>query len=153
QRLAFAPDGTKIASGDYSGQIRLWDVRTGEGQKVMGHSGEVKGMAFSPDGTRLASVGDQTVRLFDVAHQQSLILTRGDVRAVAFSPDGAKLAWAGADGVIQIRQMPNGAATFLRGHSGPISQLIFPADGKSLVSLSNDRTVRIWNFTTGASQV
>src|SRR5262249_41616499 len=47
---------------------------------------------------------------------------------------------------------PNGAATLLRGHSGPISQLIFPADGKSLVSLSNDRTVRIWNFTTGASR-
>lgn len=36
-----------------------------------------------------------------------------------------------------------------RGHSAKISDIIFSPDGKSLISVSNDKTIRIWNPSNG----
>jgi len=55
--LAFAPDGQILATGDWGGTTRLWDVAIGEqlGTLEQGHA--VYGAAFRPDGSRLATAG------------------------------------------------------------------------------------------------
>jgi WD40 repeat protein len=55
--LAFTPDGRILASGDWAGLIRLWDVSTGEPLQVLEQGGSVKAAAFRPDGRRLATAG------------------------------------------------------------------------------------------------
>ena len=61
--LAVAPDGT-IASGDHSGEIRLWDSGSGAGAsgrdgrflRVLARQGTAVGsLSFSPDGKLLLS--------------------------------------------------------------------------------------------------
>ena len=37
----------------------------------------------------------------------------------------------------------------LEGHTGSVSKLVFSADGTTLASTSDDRTIRIWNVLTG----
>ena len=71
--MAFSPDGHTLASGNYDGAVRLWDVTDPAhprplGQILTGGTARVMSVAFSPDGHTLASGDDDgTVLLWDVA--------------------------------------------------------------------------------------
>lgn len=65
--VAFAPDGSRLATGGADGTVRIWDAQTYEQLLVLnGHEDYVKDVAFSADGSVLASAsGDKTVRVWD----------------------------------------------------------------------------------------
>jgi WD40 repeat protein len=66
---AFSPDGKQLASIDFSGKVKLWDVASGkEVSGFQAHSGPTFMLAFSPDGKLLATASiDGTIRLFDAS--------------------------------------------------------------------------------------
>nr|WP_240982397.1 WD40 repeat domain-containing protein [Streptomyces sp. S3(2020)] len=103
--LSFSPDGTRLAVGDSSGHVTLWDgdlrsrtgVLTGTADTVsQGDPEAVAALAFSADGGTLAVGGtDGTLRLWDTAGGQLLgtdLPTPGDeIRTLAFTTDGDTL--------------------------------------------------------------
>ena len=55
--LAFTPDGRILASGDWAGITRLWNVASGEALQTLAQPWSVKVVAFRPDGAQLATAG------------------------------------------------------------------------------------------------
>lgn len=57
--LAFNSDGTRLATAEAFGTVRLWDPRTGTEELVLrGHQRSVNHVHFSPDGSRLSSIDE-----------------------------------------------------------------------------------------------
>ena len=104
--VAFSPDGTKLASGELGGMVKLWDVSSGENINTFhGPRGLSTSVAFSPDGTKLASGSDNTVELWEVETGKHIHTFQGDGRAlmsVAFSPNGTRLVSGSTTGTILV---------------------------------------------------
>ncbi|MFN2140040.1 MAG: NB-ARC domain-containing protein, partial [Candidatus Promineifilaceae bacterium] len=125
--VAFSPDGSLLAAGDGTGQIRLWDIARGRQiLSFQAHDDAVWSVSFSPDGKWLASgSADKTVRLWQV-------------------PSGAILEHTGQEFLDAGH-----AGRILVGHTSRIQSLTFSPDGKWLASSGEDRTIRIWDLHTG----
>ncbi|HZU34961.1 MAG TPA: c-type cytochrome domain-containing protein, partial [Gemmataceae bacterium] len=151
--LAFRPDGKVLATCGYDRLVKLWDAATGrELRTLKDHSDAVYGVAFSPDGKLLASgSADRAVKVWE-ADTGRRLYTLGQstdwVYTVAWSPDGRHLAAAGVDRSIRIWRVSESSghlvsATFA--HEKPVIRLIYSTDGRTLYSLSEDRTAKAWD--------
>jgi len=77
--VAFAPDGTTLATGGADATVILWDLTDPAqprrlGQPLTGHTDWVFSVAFAPDGTTLATAStDATVILWDLTGLNDLL--------------------------------------------------------------------------------
>ncbi|KAG1752319.1 WD40-repeat-containing domain protein [Suillus paluster] len=101
--VAVFPDGRRMVTGSYDTTLRLCDLNTGVVlKKMMGHRGEVWGLAVSRDGQLIAS-GDNKGELTTWHGETGEFLTQAiqahsnAIHWVDFSPDGAVLATGSYD--------------------------------------------------------
>ncbi len=89
--VAFSPDGRYALSGAADGNIRLWDIQTGEKLRTLtGHSDEVASLVFSSDGRYVLSGGDASTRLWDASSGEELatMIAFGDGEWLVTTPSG-----------------------------------------------------------------
>jgi WD40 repeat protein len=161
--VAFSPNGHWLASGDFNGDIRLWDARTHQLQSILrGHTNWLRAMTFSPDGRTLASGSfDCTVRLWDVTTCECLqIFTDRDqaVNSVAFSPDGNLLVSGcddflvrgGDDCTIKLWDVNTGKCLkIFANYTEAVFSVAFSPDGQTIASGGDDPNIRLWNVRDG----
>jgi hypothetical protein len=77
--VAFNGDGSELAAGTATGEIRIWDVPYGVQTHVLkGHTSWVKSVAFSPDEKLLVSGSeDQTVRVWHIRSERYIKVLLG----------------------------------------------------------------------------
>jgi WD40 repeat protein/DNA-binding SARP family transcriptional activator len=104
--LAFSPDGKRLATVDFWGVGRIWDVSTGE--PLVELTGPPSGFSvtYCSTGTRLATgSGEGSITLWD-AESGLPLLSLGSqpdpVGGIACSPEGNYLATAGFDGTTRV---------------------------------------------------
>ena len=66
--VAISPDGDRIAVGSETGDVRVYNLETGDQvAKCSGHQGGIYSLQFHPSGRRLAAAGfDGMVRVYDL---------------------------------------------------------------------------------------
>ena len=110
--LAFAPDGTQLASSGVDGTVKLWDMESFDClQTFSGHTDRVLRVVWSPDGRTLASCSfDQTIWLWDVKERRSRVVLYGHIglHSIAFTPDSRTLLSGSNDGTIRVWDVESG---------------------------------------------
>ncbi len=132
-------DGGILASGSHDQTIRLWDINTGQTLRTLqGHTSWVWSVVFADVGQTLISGGaDQTAKLWDVGSGQCIRTWQGrsnGVWAVAFCP---------------IPVSPTD--TLLNGGNSRtwVSSSNLGGFGGIIASVSDDKTVRLWDVSSG----
>ncbi|HRY93662.1 MAG TPA: protein kinase [Myxococcota bacterium] len=151
---AYSPDGGTIATGSYSGLIRIWDASSGRVIGTLDGTDQwIWFMSYSHDGKWLAAADyGGFVRVWDVASRRqvhAIPAHKGRPYAVAFSPDDRLLATGGDDSIVRLWEPASGRRVReVPGHRGSIYSLAFSPDGRLLASGSSDTTIRIEDLTT-----
>ena len=138
--MAFGPDGSRLATAGFAGEVRLYDVATGECLKTLKlGTAPVRSVSFTPDGKMIAICEQQKgTRLYDLELDRETFLAdeRTTATAPVFSADGRWMAVnaLGGEAVIWNR------ATHERHLTAQGVAIAFAPDSRTLATFGSEGT-------------
>jgi RNA polymerase sigma factor (sigma-70 family) len=150
-KVAFSPDGKKLAGSGWESAVRVWDVATGREEgaaSAPGHTGWVYAVVALPDGKTVVSAGsDRQVLVWDAPGGRLLRRLVGHmerVNCLALSPDGKTVASGGRDQMVILWDIPSGTKLGTIKVGGAVKSLAFSPDGRRLGSASGNDLYDGW---------
>jgi WD40 repeat protein len=155
-------DGTRLASGDCMGTIKVHELKDGAAPTELftlkGHTRRVRAVNFSPDDQKIASCSDDKTVLLLSAQSGERLLTfgghGGGVLCLAWSRDSKLVACAGWGVIIRVIDADTGTQVreLKGGHTRScVLCLVFGATSDVLYSGGNDDDCAIieWKLAEG----
>ncbi len=151
--LAFSLDGSRLASGDDTGIVQIWNLDDDEKPVILEeHSHQVWALAFSPDGNTLASAdrsGQLVLWNIESGDQiWSVKAQDGGIWSIVFVEQGKQLVIAGETNV-SIWDVKTGTPRKqLAKVDASITRMAVSPDGQYLVTSDTSGVASIWDLAT-----
>ncbi len=149
EALDLARSGDVLVSAD-DHAIHVWNLGTGDGRLLASQPSPIRSVRISPDGKRVATAAlDGAIRVWSTAEGWGTQLSGHDalVHPVEFLPDGRLLSYS-MDGTIRAWQIDAGSHDLVGKQDGAIRAGALAGNGTMLVTVGEDRVIRLW--PTGA---
>ncbi len=152
-RIAFSPEGERLATASDDGLARIWSTESGALILELDHGGaRVSSAAFSPDGGRLVTASvDGLARIWGAESGALMLkLDHGGARVsgAAFDPRGQRVVTA-ADGSARIWSAESGELVRELDHGGArVYGAAFSPEGERVLTAA-DGFARVWSAESG----
>jgi WD40 repeat protein len=157
--LAFAPDGSKLATGSLDGSVRLWKVPLEPKPSMLSQPSGVVGLAYTGDGNSLAvATLNDGVLLWDVESKQQIDKLPDSLqtyppeqgKTLACSHNGSLVAYLNKDNRVTIYDWKaKSNVAKLPPIAGKTFVLAFSPNDKLLATGGDSQKVELWTRTTG----
>ncbi|KAG8221007.1 WD40-repeat-containing domain protein [Butyriboletus roseoflavus] len=162
-QVRFSPNSKILATGSWSGAVRLWNVPACTPIRTLrGHADRVGGVAWHPQATLtqgeglvnlVSGAGDMSVNLWSLSSDAPLATMKGHadrICRVAFHPSGDYVASASFDTSWRLWDVATAKELLLQeGHSKEVYSVEFQDDGALVASGGLDAIGRVWDLRTG----
>jgi WD40 repeat protein len=168
--LAFTPDGRTVLGGCGSGDLLVWNARTGKADELSqtrrlmrGYPVPVMAVVAMPDNrTVLAASGNQ-LTVWDLEKRKQVSTFEGHtgtITTIAISTDGQTAISGSDDGSLMVWRLGQPAPTQAgalagktgrrQGHTDAVTGIVVSRPLGRTVTSSRDEDVRLWDSGTGA---
>lgn len=150
----FSNDGTRVASADEHGSVRVWDVATGRQLlSLESHESWARSVRFIPDDRLLISTDNNgPIVVWDASSGEKKFVLEGHKRGVevkrhAIAEDSTRFISTGDDGYARVWDLRTGTLVASLEHGGAVTDARF-LTGNRVLTGSDDNLARIWNLDT-----
>jgi RNA polymerase sigma factor (sigma-70 family) len=153
----FSPDSRTLVTCQQGGELRAWDVATGNGRQLCPVNWQMYSLAFTADGSLMTAGPDWSVCFWDVGtgRERSRIVLLEPVQGATPSPDGKVVAtWVGGEARVEkglkFWEARNGmpAAGWIAPRVKAVRSAQFSPDGKTVFVGTRDGTL-VWDPIAG----
>jgi len=165
--VAWSPDGSRIASGSYDGEVHIWRPAPGAGYRQAAKGSllicreermfedRITRIVWAPDSNSVFAGRENgaMIRWHAVTGQHLSKFSRHKraITDLAWSPDGTRLASASRDATVRVWQLlddPDQDVIY-RGHTDEVLALSWSPHGDIISGGKHDRFLHVWNPETG----
>jgi WD40 repeat protein len=153
--VIWSPKGTFFASGNYRGDLRLYDPETAEATLELRSpgGGSIEVLQVTPDEqTIIGATGSGWIQVWDIKQKkvkQSIPSHKGGVWGMRLAADGKTLAAAGKDTYVRLWNIETGKRVHELPHPGETNGVAFTSDSATLVTGCQDGKIRFFDVASG----
>ncbi|HEY6422333.1 MAG TPA: WD40 repeat domain-containing protein [Pseudonocardiaceae bacterium] len=142
-----------VATAGYDNKVILWDAESHTSLADVRHDHLANQCRFAPSGRLLATSGsDFSARIWTIPDLRLVtVLTdqKDDVEMTVISPDETMVATVSRDHHVRVYSIDGVLRYRMEGHQRDVLSVEWVADGRELVTTSDDSTVRRWDVQRG----
>lgn len=143
----FSRDGKALVTSSFDGVVRVWNTESGRQEHMFkAHTGRVDGVAFRQSAGQVLSVGDTTLRIWDIKRGKpvAVIPFPKNVFRISLNPEQTH-AWISSGNEIRSINLRTLKEERMLSCQGGVLAMDISRDGKQLAAFCGN-TVEVWDL-------
>ncbi|XP_046715891.1 apoptotic protease-activating factor 1 isoform X1 [Silurus meridionalis] len=151
--VQFSPDGSLLLSASDDHMIRLWKTERVHTSSAVALKRDFDVLFSQEDITVVAADSQNCLQVCSGPEGKVLLETARQeqrIRCVCICKQTSTVALGMEDGSVRVLEVPSGnVLATLQGHTKTVHHCLFTDDGQTLITASEDSTIRVWQWRTG----